>query len=112
MKISQIDEFPKGQPTSDKLIPQWNESKKMFDYVIIGSLSVGSISEDIYEFTIPASKWVINHGINGYPEIICTNTNGQVIISDVSYDTENKILTISHGSPFTGRVSVSKITSE
>lgn len=112
MKISQIDEFPKGQPASDKLIPQWNSTTKKFDYVMIGVLLQGSMSEDIYEFTDPAETWIINHGISGYPQVTITNTAGQVILSDVSYDTVNKIITISHGAIFSGRVSIKKIIPE
>jgi hypothetical protein len=49
------------------------------------NLTPGSNSEYVFEQSTPLDTWNIVHGLNYHPNVIVTDTNGNVVSGNVQY---------------------------
>lgn len=55
----------------------------------------------VFQQAIPLAVWVINHNLNGYPNVVIIDSSGQLFMGAVQYNTPNR-LTVTFSAPFGG----------
>lgn len=56
----------------------------------------------IHDQALPSGTWIINHGLNRFPQVTVTDSAGTVVEGSISYDSSNTI-TITFSAAFAGR---------
>jgi hypothetical protein len=59
----------------------------------LGGGGGNSISE-VFEFTTATTTWIIEHNLGLYPSITTVDNNGDVIIGEVTYASDNRIVVV------------------
>lgn len=62
----------------------------------------GVKNQFIFMQSTPLNSWVIQHDLNCYPQVIVTDTAGNVINGDITYNSPNQV-TVSFSAPIAGR---------
>jgi hypothetical protein len=60
----------------------------------------------VYNSGSPASVWIVHHNLGWYPSVTVVDSGGTVIVPDVFYD-DNNTVTLTFGSPTSGKVFLS-----
>lgn len=102
--IKEIDFLTSEIPwsnTIEQILPNDNvlvafTGKSLVDGMIIDNLTRGTTLSGDKTYThnqiIPSSTWNIEHNLSKYPAVTVTDSAGSVVIGDMQYISENKIV--------------------
>jgi len=94
-------------PTTSPTSIQYTDTATGIIYEYVNGVWVampgtGYAASGLYDFTFASStQWVINHTMSGYPRVTLRDTNGQVIVASITYNSTSRI-TVDFSSPVAG----------
>lgn len=94
-------------PTTSPTSVQYTDTATGIIYEYVNGVWVampgtGYAASGLYDFTFASStQWVINHTMSGYPRVTLRDTNGQVIVASITYNSTSRI-TVDFSSPVAG----------
>lgn len=79
---------------------QWEDAAQELHQEIQSVAAGGGVSYTHHQ-SVPAATWVIDHHMGLIPTVVLLDGNGQIMIAEVQYPSDQTILIV-HSAPYTG----------
>ena len=94
MASEKLSQLPPAQTLTGAELVYLAQSQDGTPTSVSATLSqLGDVVSPQYHYSqpSPSNAWVINHGLNGYPDIRVVDTAGNLLMGQVAYITANQV---------------------